>query len=106
MKTDDEDGQKDVGSYHGQEAGDPKGTEVYNAWSHIYCGRLRELSNMKLECRPLKLDMKFVLRLLNCYVELVHVHKVDFEDENYTTETVYKYSLGHRKRDAKVHLFL
>ena len=30
MKTDDEDGQEDVDSYHGQEVGDPKGTEVYN----------------------------------------------------------------------------
>jgi len=49
---------------------------------------------MKLDCRPLKPDMKFVLRALNCYVELVHVYEVDFEDENCTTETVYKYSLG------------
>ena len=63
-------------------------------WSHIYRGRFRELSNMKLDCRPLKPDMKFVLRALNCYVELVHVYEVDFEDENCTTETVYKYSLG------------
>jgi len=61
---------------------------------------------MKLECRPLKLDMQFVLRVLNCYDELVHVHEVDFEYENCITETVYKYSLGHRKRGAKVHLFL
>jgi hypothetical protein len=50
--------------------------------------------------------MYFVLRVLNCYDELVHVQEVDFEDENCTTETVYKYSLGHRKRDAKIHLFL
>lgn len=106
MKTNDEDGLEDVRSYHGQEAGDPKGTEVYNTWSHIYRGRLRELSNIKLECRSLKLYMQFVLRILNCCDELVHVHEVDFEDGNCTTETVYKYSLGHRKRDAKVHLFL
>jgi len=30
MKTDDKDGEEDVGSHHGQEADDPKGTEVYN----------------------------------------------------------------------------
>ena len=106
MKNDEEDGQEDVGSYHGQEAGDPKGTELYNTWSHIYRGRLRELSNMKVECKPLKLDMQFVFRVLNSRDELAHVHEVDFEDENCTTETVYKYSLGYRKRDAKLHLFL
>jgi hypothetical protein len=61
---------------------------------------------MKLQCRPLKLDMQFVLRLLNCYDELVRVHEEDFEDENCTTGIVYKYSLGHRKRDAKIDLFL
>jgi hypothetical protein len=106
MITNGEDGLEDVGSYHGQEAGDPKGTEVFNTRSHIYRDRLRELSNMKLECRPLKLVMQFVLRVLNCFVELVHVHEVDFEDENCTAETIYKYSLGHRKNGAKIHLFL
>jgi hypothetical protein len=98
MKTNGEDGLEDVGSYHGQEACDPKGTEVYNARSHVYRGRLRELSNMKMECRPLKLDMQFVVSELNCFIELVHVQEVDLEDENCTAQTDYKYSLGHQKK--------
>jgi hypothetical protein len=61
---------------------------------------------MGLECRPLKLDFQFVLRVLNYYVEVVHVYEVDFADENFTIETFDKYSLRKPKRGAKVHLFL